>query len=245
MLRQLRQSLPDQHGDPPLLLTSQQTIQLNPAGALTLDVAQFAELLAACARCNHGTLGDCPGCVERYSRAAALYRGPFLAGFDLHDSDIFNEWAVIQREHLHRQVIEICFTLASHYETVAHYDLARHYAHRQIELEPWREEAHRQLMRVLALSGQRAAALAQYARCRAILADELGVDPDAETLALYEALRTGKLGAAPRSRAAATPASVPATESAEVASGPSAPAAAAAPTTSTAGGYLHYLARGS
>ena len=52
-------------------------------------------------------------------------------------------------------------------------------------------------MRVLALSGQRTAALAQFTRCRAILADELGVDPDAETLALYEAIRIGKLGAVP------------------------------------------------
>src|SRR5215212_6610074 len=32
VLRQLRQTLPDQQGTPPILLTSQQTIQVNPVG---------------------------------------------------------------------------------------------------------------------------------------------------------------------------------------------------------------------
>jgi sulfide:quinone oxidoreductase len=244
VLRQLRQTLPDQHGAPPLLLTSQQTIQVNPAGAFTLDVTQFAELLTASARCGHRAFADCPGCVERYSRAAALHGGPFLANFVLHDSDIFDEWAMTQREQLHRQALEIFFTLASHYEATAEYDLARQYAWRQIELEPWREEAHRQLMRVLALSGQRTAALAQYARCRTILADELGVEPDAETLAFYEEIRIGKLGAVPRSRAVVVPTSAQAPQSAEAAGNPTASAALTAPTTGTTVGHLQYVAQG-
>ncbi|MEZ4621133.1 MAG: bacterial transcriptional activator domain-containing protein [Caldilineaceae bacterium] len=43
-------------------------------------------------------------------------------------------------------------------------------------------------------TGQRAAAEAQYQRCRQVMADELGVEPDAETTALYEQIRAGKLG---------------------------------------------------
>jgi DNA-binding SARP family transcriptional activator len=244
VLRQLRQTLPDQHGAPPILLTTQQTIQINPAGVFTLDVTQFAELLRASARCDHRAFSDCPGCVERYSRAAALYGGPFLANFVLHDSDIFDEWAMTQREQLHRQALEIFFTLASHYEAIAEYDLARQYAWRQIELEPWREEAHRQVMRVLVFSGQRTAALAQYVRCRTILADELGVDPDPETLALYEAIRIGKLAAVPRSPAVVAPTITQAPQPAEVSGNPTVPAALAAPTTGTSVGPLHYLASG-
>lgn len=244
VLRQLRQTLLDQHGAPPLLLTSQQTIQINSGGAFTLDVTQFAELLAASARCGHRALGDCPDCIERYSRAAALYRGPFLAGFALHDSDIFDEWAMTQREQLHRQVLEIFFTLALHYEATAEYDLARQYAWRQIELEPWREEAHRQLMRVLALSGQRTAALAQFARCRTILADELGIDPDAETRALYEAIRIGKLAAVPRSPVVAAPTSAQTPQPAEVTGNPTASTALIAPTTGTTVGLPQSLAKG-
>ncbi len=124
VLRQLRQSLPDPPGDPPLLLTSQQTIQLNPAGALTLDVAQFAELLATGARCNQRTLGDCPGWVERYSRAAALVSRAIPGRLRSARQRSLRRMGVTQREQLHRQVLEVFFTLASHYEATADYDLA-------------------------------------------------------------------------------------------------------------------------
>lgn len=201
VLRQLRQSLADHQAPVPLLLVTQQSIQINPAADLALDTARFSALVAACERCPHEAVENCAACIERYSEAAALYQGPFLAGLDLHDSELFDEWAALQRERLHRLALEVYFTLASCHERRGAYERARQYAWRQIELEPWREEAHRQLMRVLTLSGQRSAALAQYAQCRAILADELGVEPDSETTALYEQIRAGALG--PRTNSAA------------------------------------------
>jgi predicted ATPase len=63
---------------------------------------------------------------------------------------------------------------------------------RLLALEPWREEAHRQLMTLLAQGRQRGAALAQYETCRRVLAEELGVSPGAETTALYERIRDGQ-----------------------------------------------------
>lgn len=68
--------------------------------------------------------------------------------------------------------------------------LALEFAMRLLALDPWREEAHRQMMRLLARSGQRSAALAQYETCRRLLAQELGVEPSPETTALYERIRT-------------------------------------------------------
>ncbi|NIV27928.1 MAG: hypothetical protein GWN58_00015, partial [Anaerolineae bacterium] len=62
-----------------------------------------------------------------------------------------------------------------------------------LQLDPLREEAHRQLMRLLAYSGQRNAALIQYETCCQILADELGVEPMAATVTLYEQIRSGGL----------------------------------------------------
>ena len=50
-----------------------------------------------------------------------------------------------------------------------------------MDLEPWDETARRQVMRLLARSGRRAEALAQYEACRAVLADELRVEPETET----------------------------------------------------------------
>jgi predicted ATPase len=64
-----------------------------------------------------------------------------------------------------------------------------------LTLDPWREEAHRQLMELYARSGQRSAALAQYAICRQVLADELGIAPADETQALYQAILANQLEA--------------------------------------------------
>jgi len=130
---------------------------------------------------------------------AALYRGDFLAQFFLSDSDVFEEWALLQREHLHRQAVGSLSHLAGYYEWRGDYEQARRYVWRQVELEPWREEAHRQLMRLLALGGQRSAALAQYETCRRILAEELRVAPTDETTTLYEQIQAGKYGSSPPS----------------------------------------------
>ena len=62
---------------------------------------------------------------------------------------------------------------------------------RILQLDPWREEAHRQLMWLLARSGQRSAALAQYELCRQALLSELNVEPDAATLDLVARIRAG------------------------------------------------------
>ena len=59
-------------------------------------------------------------------------------------------------------------------------------------LDPLREEGHRLLMRLLASSGNRSAALKQHERCVQILRDELGIAPDAETERLAEAIRAGR-----------------------------------------------------
>ena len=63
------------------------------------------------------------------------------------------------------------------------------YAQRQLQLDPLNEAAQRELLQLLAGSGQRAAALAQFAHIRQQLADELGVEPEAATLALVAQIR--------------------------------------------------------
>src|SRR5206468_12839890 len=130
-------------------------------------------------------------CHTRSLRAAQLYRGDFLAGFLLEDSSAFDEWLVVKREALRRQALEVFERLASHHESRAEYRQALPYVYRQLEMEPWREEAHRQAMKLLALDGQRSAAIAQYETCRRVLHEEFGMEPEAQTRALYESIKTG------------------------------------------------------
>ena len=135
----------------------------------------------------------CTPCAQRLEQAVTLYRGSFLEQFFVRDSVAFEEWTLLQRERLHRDMVTALAGLTTYYEQRGAYAQAEPYAWRQVELDPWREEAHRQLMRVLALSGQRSAALRQYDACRRVLHDELGVLPTPETDALYHAIRTGAL----------------------------------------------------
>ena len=62
-------------------------------------------------------------------------------------------------------------------------------AWRVLESDRAHEEAYRLLMRAHASLGERSTALRLYARCAAVLQEELGVEPMPETTALYNALR--------------------------------------------------------
>lgn len=192
-LFKLRQAIGDPTVEPPFLLITPPTLQLNPASDHWLDVTAFTGLLAACQTHPHYQLETCAACMARLQQAVALYRGPFLDGFSVGDSPAFEEWLVLTRERLHRLVYEAHGHLAAYFERHETVEQALHHARQQAELEPWREEVHRQLMRLLAVSGQRGAALAQYESCRHLLATELGLVPEAETLALFEQIRASKL----------------------------------------------------
>lgn len=185
----LRQVLGDHQAEPPFLLISRETLQFNPISRHTLDLAAFTTLLNDCEAHPHPRLETCTHCLPRLQQAIALYQGDFLAQFFLADSAAFEEWALVQRESLHRRVMAALVALADHYEQAGDGAAGIRICQRQLELDPWREETHRQLMRLLAQSGQRSAALVQYETCRRVLVSELGVEPVAETKALYQQIK--------------------------------------------------------
>lgn len=199
-LATLRSAIGDREADPPFLLSSRETIQFNAAGNYLLDAATFGDLLATCERHRHRRLSSCSACATRLMQAAALYRGELLAGLSSIDSAPFEQWLVGRREMLHRQALGTLFTLADFHEHRGDFALAYRYAARQIVLEPWREEAHCQAMRALALQGERSAALAQYERCRETLAMEFDLLPSPETRRLAEQVAAGVLTIARHAR---------------------------------------------
>ncbi len=81
-----------------------------------------------------------------------VYRGTFLEGFSLADSPAFDEWVLVQREETRRWVLEALHRLSTNYEMQEEYVRSIGYAQRALVLEPWDEEAHRQLMRSLTLA---------------------------------------------------------------------------------------------
>lgn len=193
-LLHLRQAIGEGKRGRVFLCVTRDAIQINPDADCLLDVSAFTSLIETCKPHRHRRLSTCRPCLQRLAQAVELYRGDFLEQFSLSDSAAFEEWVVLKREWLHRQAVEALAYLSDDCERRGDLAQAREYTWRQVKLEPWREEAHRQLMRLLALDGQRSAALAQYQVCRRTLLQELNVEPTSETAALYEQIKAGEPG---------------------------------------------------
>lgn len=168
----------------PYLQIERQSVAFHPETDLWVDVVEFQTILV-----DASTKAD----PERLQTAIDLYQGDFLTGFYMRHAPDFETWMYAEQGRLRELMIQALHTLATHFAEEG--NLARGIAtvRRLLTLEPWREEAHRQLMLLLAQDGQRGAALAQYETCRQVLEEELGVEPGRETIALYERIRDGKL----------------------------------------------------
>lgn len=160
-----------QEGERPFFLTTRTTIQFNRQPDDWLDIEAISQADAA--------------------ELLRIYTGPFLDQLYLDNCQAFEEWTLIQREWIHQQAMNRFYQLAETALAKGDYDTAYQLAARQISLDRWRETARRQLMHVLVGQKKYSAALAQYQICRAVLADELGVEPARETTDLYRDIQAG------------------------------------------------------
>ena len=174
-LASLRGTIADRAADPPYLLITRATIQFNRASDYELDVESFA--------------AAAPRTIEEMEAVVAMYRGDFLEGFSLPDSTPWEGWLRVRREEFRHRALDALIHPGQQYQNDGQIDQAIHCARRQLELEPWDELAHRRLMRLLVRHGRRDLALGQFELCRRVLERELGIGPDEETVALYEAIR--------------------------------------------------------
>ncbi|MEZ4866879.1 MAG: BTAD domain-containing putative transcriptional regulator [Caldilineaceae bacterium] len=152
-----------------------------------LDVEQFVTLLMPLSATN--AAASLP--VATLEAALALYRADFLEGFIVRDALRFEEWMSIERERLHMLAVLALEQLTNLYLQQQAYEAGLATSQRLLALEPWREAAHQQRMRLLTLAGQQANALAQFEHCRQTLATEFGIEPQAETVALYQQIKAG------------------------------------------------------
>ncbi len=187
---------------PPLLVATRETIQFNGASGATVDAARMVALVAACERHDHPALDQCPGCVARLEEVVGLYRGEFLAGIPIGDSEAFEDWLVTWRERLRQIAVDGWGTIARWYELRGALDRASDALSHQIAIAPWLEPAYRRQMDLLWRQGKRSEALALFERCQTVLDDELGVEPEEETVALFDRIASSE---APPPRQATRP----------------------------------------
>lgn len=157
--------------EPPSLVVDANAIALDPA-AVSVDAATF-----------EGLVGEAtPDALER---ASALYGGDLLAGLDVGEVP-FEEWLLGERERLRELAIEGRARLLGWQWRDGALEPALRTALGLLALDPLQEPTHRTLMRLYAQLGRRGAALRQYQQCVGVLGRELGIEPEAETKALYQ-----------------------------------------------------------
>ena len=129
--------------------------------------------------------------------AAALARGPFMAGFALRDSPDFDDWQAARAVRVEHLVGDVLDRLASSRSASGDPAGAIEAARRRVDLDPLDEPGQRRVMDLLARSGDRSGAIRQYRSLVALFDRELGVAPLRQTTDLYEAIREDRLAPVP------------------------------------------------
>jgi DNA-binding SARP family transcriptional activator len=166
---------------------------LNPELSIDVDADRFR---AACERGRRlAADGQFEPARHAFEEALALYGGPFL-GDTRHD-----DWAEPHRMMLQDLQLSVLGWLSGAYTRTSEWERAAACCRQILALDPYREDAVRQLLHCLAATGRLAELERTYRACRERIWQDLQVEPAPETTRLYHQL----IGAAaPRSALTAT-----------------------------------------
>jgi DNA-binding SARP family transcriptional activator len=189
----LRSTLPSltQLADVEWLEADRTNLSLN-SEVVWRDVQAFLQLLIRVRLHAHDGANLCAECVKALEEATSLYHDDFLAGFTLADSVEFDNWQTTKQEWLREEYKQTLRRLAEYYSE-SQPEVAMKYSRRWLEVDSMSEAAHRLLMRLYTLNGQRTEAMRQYQDCVRILDEELATPPEEETTRLYEMIRAGEM----------------------------------------------------
>ncbi len=162
------------------LLASPNTVRFNPGPGFWLDVEVFEAAVAPLKEAPAGELMT-GGAAGKLAEAVDLYRGELLAG-------VYDEWVLMDQQRLRLLYHRALSHLATIHKSRGEFEEALGYARRLALLEPLREDAHRDVMRLCLLAGRPNEALLQYEVCYSALVDELGAEPEAATTELFESI---------------------------------------------------------
>ena len=172
-LRGLRRAL----GDPGWVLYADGRYVFNSSRQHDCDVKAFEQALAAARRARPPAAA-----LPDLQRALAAYGGDFLAGMAA------GEWAQARRDELRRSFESALLATGRLHATAGRYQPAAAAFRRAAAHEPLNENAHRELMDCWTRLGETARAVRHYEELVALLQEQVGVPPAAETTALYRRL---------------------------------------------------------
>ena len=147
-------------------------------GSAWIDVEAFEQSAADARERGDG---------EALHDAVALYGGELLP------EDRFEQWTTARREALRELHLALLDDLAALAEREGDLAAAITVRQRAVVEEPLHEFAHRELMRLYAVTGRRQRALAQYHLLRSMLHREVADEPDEATRSLYQDILARRL----------------------------------------------------
>jgi DNA-binding SARP family transcriptional activator len=153
--------------------------RLNVAAGIGVDVTSFDRLVAE--GDQQLRAGNTAVALVAYQRAAELYRDDLRLATGTH--------TVMERERLRARYLTLLAEVAELRYRAGDYRAALEYLWHLLTRDPYREDAHRLVMRCYVRHGERAAALHQYQVCMDVLRVEFDTAPEAATVALYEQIR--------------------------------------------------------
>jgi predicted ATPase/DNA-binding SARP family transcriptional activator/DNA-binding CsgD family transcriptional regulator len=159
------------------LASRDESLVLCPESSLWVDVEAFEEAAR----------------TVRRSREPAAYRAALdLYTEELLPTDRYEDWAEEPRRRLQETYLSLLLGLAHLHGERADYDSAIEALSRVVSEEPTHEEAYAGLMRLYALVGNNAEALAQYGRLEEALSRALDTEPATSSRALREEIAAGR-----------------------------------------------------
>lgn len=119
--------------------------------------------------------------IQLLKAAVEAYKGEYL-------SEIEEIWAITDRQRYYQMYLDALMRLAAMYMERKAYKTALRYCYQALTEDACLEDAHRLAMRIHAATGNRAAIVRQYERCRVALIKEINAPPSQQTRDLYDTL---------------------------------------------------------
>jgi len=176
-LSKLRQRLPG------VIHADAESIGLDPGATVEIDALSLLRAAETAGQQSAALLGS----------AIACYGGPFLRDFQLRDCAAFDDWTGLQRQRIDRSAVVILRELVRLEQQARHLHNELQYLELWAQIEPWNEEPHMSLLRLLARVGSTATALDRFEICRLALAEHLGTKPSPALAALADDIRRGNV----------------------------------------------------
>ena len=191
-LYELRKLLERSHGpgEQAHLLVERDTLGLNQDSSLLLNLRLVEAVSKRVGRQGALLAGGGDGELQaQLEQATCLLRGPFLAGFTLRDAQFFDDWTRQHSEYWHMRMHQLFDALSRLYERAGDVERAIDTVSRWLSFDPLHEEGYRNQMRLRFSLGDRIGALRAYNTCCEVLAHELELEPEPETVALAKWIR--------------------------------------------------------